>query len=102
MAKKYLPIFRELSEDYQSEVVSAKNMAPNNNASETETDIDEEQEIFSPPKATLYFAHSETVLPFLTLLGLNKDDYALYVRTHVQVGMTGILTNIWFFGIFFS
>ena len=25
---------------------------------------------------------------------LNKDDYALYVRTHVQVGMTGILTNI--------
>ena len=78
MAKKYLPIFRELSEDYQSEVVSAKNMAPTNNASETETDIDEEeQEVFSPPKATLYFAHSETVLPFLTLLGLNKDDYAL-------------------------
>ena len=33
---------------------------------------------------------------------LNKDDYALYVRTHVQVGMTGILTNIEFFGIFFS
>ena len=79
MAKKYLPIFRELSEDYQSEVVSAKNMAPTNNASETETDIDEqdEQEVFSPPKATLYFSHSEAVLPFLSLLGVNKDDYAL-------------------------
>ena len=79
MAKKYLPIFSELSEDYQSEVASsAKNMAPTNNASETETDIDEEeQEVFSPPKATLYFSHSEAVLPFLSLLGLNKDDYAL-------------------------
>ena len=34
-------------------------------------------EEYIPPKATLYFAHSETVLPFLSLLGLNKDEYAL-------------------------
>ena len=32
---------------------------------------------YVPPKAVLYFAHSETVLPFLALLGLNKDEYAL-------------------------
>ena len=36
------------------------------------------------PKATLYFSHSEAVLPFLSLLGLNKDDYALTHSTYEE------------------
>lgn len=54
-------------------MATANNMTITNNAS----DSMEEEEIYTPPKATLYFSHSEAVLPFLSLLGLNKDDYAL-------------------------
>ena len=55
------------------------------NASE-EADSAEEQEMFEKvgPKATLYFSHSEAVLPFLSLLGLNKDDYALTHSTYEE------------------
>ena len=34
-------------------------------------------ESYVPPKATFYFSHSTAILPFLSLLGLNKDDYVL-------------------------
>ena len=44
---------------------------------ENATESNDTTEEYIPPKATLYFAHSETVLPFLALLGLNKDGYAL-------------------------
>ena len=61
----------------EQEEKKPKFFAPKN-ASE-EADSAEEQEMFEKdgPKATLYFSHSEAVLPFLSLLGLNKDDYAL-------------------------
>ena len=42
---------------------------------------------YVPPKAVLYFAHSETVLPFLALLGLNKDEYAL-THSNYEEAMT--------------
>ena len=43
------------------------------------------------PKAVLYFAHSETVLPFLALLGLNKDEYAL-THSNFEEAMTRLAT----------
>ena len=71
--------FSHVSEDIKSEMaIMSKNITATKNASE-EADSAEEQEMFEKvgPKATLYFSHSEAVLPFLSLLGLNKDDYAL-------------------------
>merc|ERR1712156_103617 len=64
-----------LSKDEQSEMATANNMTINNTSEKDSTEA--EQEMDTPAKATLYFSHSEAVLPFLTLLGLNKDDYAL-------------------------
>ena len=46
---------------------------------------------YVPPKAVLYFAHSETVLPFLALLGLNKDEYAL-THSNFEEAMTRLAT----------
>ena len=56
-------------------MAKANNMTINNTSETDSTEV--EPEMDSAPKATLYFSHSEAVLPFLTLLGLNKDDYAL-------------------------
>lgn len=58
---------RELSDqDYQ-------NMTETNG-----TNVEYEDETdYVAPKGTFYFSHSEAVLPFLSLLGINKDDYPL-------------------------
>ncbi len=39
--------------------------------------LEDQEPGYTPPEATFYFSHSEAVLPFLTLLGINKDDFAL-------------------------
>ena len=56
----------------------------NNDTMEADDDVLDE---YVPPKAVLYFAHSETVLPFLALLGLNKDEYAL-THSNYEEAMT--------------
>ena len=47
-------------------------------ANETETDV------HKAPNATLYFSHSEAVLPFISLLGLNIDDFILTYDSYEQ------------------
>ena len=49
---------------------------------------------YVPPKAVLYFAHSETVLPFLALLGLNKDEYAL-THSNYEEAMTRLASLVY-------
>lgn len=51
--------------------------SPLENSTLFNNDTLEEIEEYVPPRAALYFAHSSTVLPFLALLGLNKDEYPL-------------------------
>ena len=73
-------------------MATANNMTINNTS---ETDSTEaEQEMDTPAKATLYFSHSQAVLPFLTLLGLNKDDYALTHDNYEEAKERYLLSNL--------
>ena len=61
----------------------------NNDTIEAADDVLDE---YVPPKVVLYFAHSETVLPFLALLGLNKDEYAL-THSNFEEAMTRLASK---------
>ena len=37
-----------------------------------------------PPNATLYFSHSEAILPFMSLLGINQDNFILAHNNYEQ------------------
>ena len=63
----------------------------NNDTMEADDDVLDE---YVPPKAVLYFAHSETVLPFLALLGLNKDEYAL-THSNYEEAMTRLASLVY-------
>ena len=43
-----------------------------------------ENDVYKAPNATLYFSHSEAVLPFISLLGLNIDDFILTHDSYEQ------------------
>ena len=47
---------------------------------ENETDENSHQ----PPNATLYFSHSEAILPFMSLLGINQDNFILAHNNYEQ------------------
>ena len=47
---------------------------------ENETDENSHQ----PPNATLYFSHSTAVLPFMSLLGINQDNFILAHNNYEQ------------------
>ena len=70
---KSVHIFREKASEVELPSGNMTESGNNNNETETETDS---SSIFSPSKGTFYFGHSPSILPFLTLLGINKDDYA--------------------------
>ena len=40
--------------------------------------------LYKAPNATLYFSHSTAILPFLSLLGLNQDEYILGHNNYEQ------------------
>lgn len=73
---------RELLSDYQD----YQNMTVTNGTTNIEYEDNEtEKGDYTAPKGTFYFSHSEAVLPFLSLLGINKDDYPLTHENYEQV-----------------
>ena len=63
-------------------------------ANETENDV------HKAPNATLYFSHSEAVLPFLSLLGLNVDDFILTHDSYEQAQNRYVYGNCFLNNIF--
>ena len=59
------------------EEVQSGNMTESDNNNTLTEELDEK--MYNPPRGTFYFGQSPSILPFLTLLGINKDDY---VFTH--------------------
>ena len=43
-----------------------------------------EENSHQPPNATLYFSHSEAILPFMSLLGINQDNFILAHNNYEQ------------------
>jgi len=69
------PLMKDLVMQFQGDISKSKS---NLTANETENDV------HKAPNATLYFSHSEAVLPFISLLGLNIDDFILTHDSYEQ------------------
>jgi len=80
------PLMENLVESFEGESLELQDYKDDDSAGNMTTDNATVAAAapWSPPKATLYFSHSTAILPFLSLLGLNKDEYVLTASNYEE------------------